>query len=233
MPREIPQDAPSQSTVVDVNALLASAQAQTVSAAPTGMPAHATGPQEKQQGGAFMAGDGRMLYKYELDGETVILPKPIEKMTEQDFYNIPVSLADLAPGRLPQNLTVVFRDPQWAGHWFNRKARDGQRVNEARSLGFVPAQRDDCEMVSHSLNDEDGGIVDGDLVLMKIHKAKLYRKYAQWMEMAKILGGKDSYKNKAESQIGNSGDGKVGYFFTPQSNEPSGVGPVTHIPTIS
>jgi hypothetical protein len=236
MPRDnnspnVPNESTSQTA--DVSAILAAAQSATVPAAPTGLPAHATGPQDKQQGGAFMGSDGRMLYKYEIDGETVILPKPLDKMEEQDFYNLPITLADLAPGRLPQNLTVTFRDPQWGGHWFNRKAREGQRVNEARSLGFIPANRDDCEMVSSNLNDEDGAIMDGDLVLMKIHKAKLFRKYAQWMEMAKVLGGKASYMNKAESQIGGAGDGKVGYFFTPQSNEPSGVGPVTHIPTIS
>jgi hypothetical protein len=217
--------------VVDAEALLAAATSQTVSAAPSGIPAHAPGAEKSTNDGAFLAGDGRMMYKYTVDGETIVTPKPMDKMTEEDFYRLPVTLADMAPGRLPQNLTVIFRDPQWAGHWFNRKARDGQRVNEAKALGFVPATRDDCESVMQNLNDEDGAIMDGDLVLFKIHKAKLYRKYAQWMEMARTLGGKSSYMNRAESQVGGAGDGKVGYFFTPQSNEFSGVGPVTQIPT--
>jgi len=237
MPREdnhLPQE-PKELTV-NPEELLKRAQSASVSAAPqTGIPAHAPQSDVPNGDGAFLGGDGRLLYRYTDDstGEVVILPKPLAQMKEQDWYSLPVSLADLSPGRLPQNLTVTARDPQWAFHWFNRKARDGQRVSEAKSLGFLPAHRDDCEMVSHSLNDEDGGVMDGDLVLMKIHKVKLYRKFAQWMEMAKVLGGKSSYLNKAESQIGGAGDGKVGYFFTPQSNEPSGVGPVTHIPTIS
>jgi hypothetical protein len=220
----------SPKDTIDPKELLAQVNASTVSA-PQGIPSHAPGASEKPQDGAFLGGDGRMLYKYTLDGEVVILPKPIEKMTEQDFYNLPVNLADLSSGRLPQNLTVIFKDPQWAGHWFNCKARDGQRVNEARALGFIPAKVEDCELVAKNINDDDGCIREGDLILMKIHKAKLFRKYAQWMEMAKVLGGKSSYMSKAESQIGGAGDGKVGYYYTPQASEFSGVGPVTMIPT--
>ena len=183
------------------------------------------------KGGAFMAGDGRTLYKYVVGGETVILPKPIEQMSEQDFYNYLPSDIQAEAGRLPQNLTVKFRDPQWAGHWFNRKANQGQRVKEARAMGFIPATTDDCDWVPSEVNENDGAIIDNDLVLMKIHKALLFRKYKTWMDIAAQKGGKDSYMATAQANVG--GSEKVSHYFTPQSNEFSGVGPVTQIPVIS
>jgi hypothetical protein len=187
---------------------------------------------DEPQGGVFRSQDGRFLYKYTMeDGQTVVLPKPIAEMTEEDFYQLPISLGDPYAGRLPQTLTVKFKDPQWAGHWFNRKAGDGRRVSEAKSLGYVPAKREDCEWVAHSLNDQDGAIIDNDLVLMKIHKAKLFFQYKHWMDTARKLGGKDSYKQTAEGALGN-GAGKVDHYFTPQAEkEFAGVGPVTNIPT--
>jgi hypothetical protein len=186
------------------------------------------------QGGAFLAGDGRTLYKYKIDDQTVVLPKPIDKMTEEDFYSLPISLVDSQAGRVPQNLTVKFADPQWAGHWFNRKAQDGRRVSEAKALGYLPAKREDCEWVAHSVNDEDGAIIDNDLVLMKIHKAKLFLQYKVWMDTAKKLGGNASYKQTAENAVGGQGGGKVEHYFTPQATkEFSGLGAVTHLPTVS
>jgi hypothetical protein len=189
-------------------------------------------PKPEPQGGAYIHADGRTLYKYSLDGQTVILPKPLEQMSEEDFYQLPISLMDGQAGRLPQTLTVKFKDPQWAGHWFNRKAGDGRRVSEAKALGYVPASRDDCEWVAHSLNDEDGAIIDNDLVLMKIHKAKLYLQYKQWMDIARVKGGKASYLKTAEGALGAGGAGKVDHYFTPQAEkEYSGLGPVVQIPT--
>ena len=210
-----------------LDAALKEAGVQTVESAPVKEVVEKDAP----EGGAFLASDGRMLYKYNIDGQKIILPKPIEKMSEEDFYQLPISISDTQAGRLPQNLTVKFRDPQWAGHWFNRKAQDGRRVSEAKALGYIPATRDDCEWVSHSLNDDDGAIIDNDLVLMKIHKAKLFLQYKQWMDTAKRLGGKDSYKQTAEGVLGGRAGGKVDHYFTPQAEkEYAGLGPVAHIP---
>src|ERR1700735_709400 len=101
--------------------------------------------------GSFRGGDGRWLHKYKReDGNIVIFPKLLAEMTEEDFYALPISLLDGQAGRIPQTLTVKFRDPQWAGHWFQRKTQDGRRVSEARSMGYVPAKKEDCEWVSHS-----------------------------------------------------------------------------------
>lgn len=207
---------------------LKTAGVKTVDAIPAKTP---DAPKAEPQGGAFLAGDGRMLYKYVIDDQTVILPKPIDQMSEEDFYSLPINPAGTMAGRLPQTLTVKFNDPQWAGHWFNRKAGEGRRVSEAKALGYIPAMREDCEWVAHSLNDEDGAIIDNDLVLMKIHKAKLYLQYKQWMDIARVKGGKTSYKQTAEGMVGISG-GKVDHFFTPQAEkEFQGLGSVTHLPT--
>jgi hypothetical protein len=152
-------------------------------------------------------------------------------MSEQDFYDhLPFSFGGAESQRLPQNLSVKFKDPQWAGHWFNRKANYGQRVSEAKAMGFVPAKREDCDWVAHSINDEDGAIVDNDLVLMKVHKLRLMQRVKTWMDEAVRKGGKAAYMETAQNSAGSQ---KVSHYFTPQSNEFSGIGAVTQIPTVS
>jgi hypothetical protein len=190
----------------------------------------------KPAAGMFKGQDGREYWRYDLDGEMVILPKPIEKMTEEDFYKLPPSLYNMQAGRLPQNLTVVFKDPQWAGYWFNKSAKNGVRVSVARALGYVPATKEDCETIVAGLDDTTGAIEQHDLVLMKIHKAKLFMKYAEWINQAKLRGGIESYKNAAESEaMSRGGDLSKGqYYLTPQAkNEFQGLGPVVNLPTVA
>jgi len=176
-----------------------------------------------------MGQDGRTYYKYFLDGdkgEVVVTPKPLEEMTEQDFYDMPISLFDGMAGRIPQNLTVTFKDPQWAGQWFNKKAGSGARVGVARSLGFEPAKKEDLASYFAGLNDADGAVEQHDLVLMKIHKFKLYIKYAEWIQKAKTRGGINKYKEQAENAMPSGGrKGLVGHYHTPQAlNEIQGLG---------
>lgn len=218
---------PEVVSMADIGKLIEDAGVKLVDAAPAPPPERKPEP----TGGAFLASDGRTMFKYTVGTDTIVTPKPIEQMTEEDFYSLPIALGDPLSGRLPQMLTVKFRDPQWAGHWFNRKAQDGRRVSEARALGFIPATRDDLEWVSHSLNDADGAVIDNDLVLMKIHKAQLYLKYKSWMDLAKAKGSISAYKATAENQVGNSG-GKVEHYFTAQATkEYSGLGGVVQLPT--
>lgn len=186
--------------------------------------------------GAFRAGDGRYLHKYQ-DSQSrdgyMILPKKLEEMTDEDFYGMSLSIAEVSQNRIPQNLTVKFKDPQWAGYWFNRKASDGKSVSRGLALGFTPAKREDCEWVMPGLNDADGAVTDGDLVLMKIHKMKYFRQFVgAYYEEAKLKGSQKSYKHAAENMTG-GGNNKVSHYMTPQANEFHGLGPVTHIPTVS
>lgn len=185
--------------------------------------------------GAFTGQDGRTYYRYQLDGDTIVLPKPIEQMKEQDFYNLPVSLFDAQPGRLPQNLTVTFKDPQWAGYWFNKKAGSGTRVSIAKSLGYIPARKEDLEHYQLELSDADGAIEQNDVVLMKIHKAKLYMQYKNAMDIAKSKGSINRHKADAENFVRQAGGdlSKGSYYHTPQAlQEFQGIGPVDNLPTV-
>lgn len=188
----------------------------------------AVDPESLKHPHAFQGGDGRTYYKYKLEdtGELVVLPKPLDEMAEQDFYDMPISLFDGMAGRIPQNLTVTFKDPQWAGQWFNKKAGDGARVGVARALGFVPAKKEDLASYFSGLNDQDGAVEQHDLVLMKIHKVRLYMKYAEWIQKAKINGGIQKYKQTAENATpaGRKPD-LVGFYHTPQAlREVQGLG---------
>lgn len=192
-------------------------------------------PEKKLPQGQFRGQDGRDYWRYDIDGEIRVLPKPIERMTEQDFYSLPITLYEQQIGRVPQNLTVKFKDPQWAGYWFNKKAGDGARVSMARSMGYIPAVPDDIEAIIGGLSSTDGSIEQHDLVLMKIHKFKLYSKYAEWINKARTQGGIAAYKNYADATVRNAGGdlSKGNYYHTPQATEEfQGVGPVVNMPTI-
>src|ERR1017187_1159751 len=117
---------------------------------------HSLDPSSLKHPNAFMAQDGRTYYKYvNDDGTSLITPKPLEEMSLDDIGSMrSLALVDAPSGRMPQNLTVEFKDPQWAGHWFNKKARSGYRVGVARSLGFVYAKVEDLSTYFAGLNDK-------------------------------------------------------------------------------
>jgi hypothetical protein len=228
----MPNDKPTQPAAYQIDDLIKQSKVVTVATAPP-QPEKSNVP---EKGGMFKGNDGRNYWRYDLHGEQVVLPKPIEQMQEQDFYDLPVSLYDSMAGRLPQNLTVKFKDPQWAGYWFNKKAGSGARVSVARSLGYVPATKDDIEVVGAGLNDYDGAIEQHDLVLMKIHKARLFLKYKEWIDKAKVRGGIESYKNAADSYVQQGGGDldKGQYYLTPQAKQEfQGLGPVVNLPTVA
>jgi len=230
----------SKTMTTDIDGLLANSGVVALPASETPEKTEATAKEEVENGtylGTFRADNGRWMHKY-ADSDSrlgyLVLPKKVEEMTEEDFYAMPISLLDGQAGRIPQTLTVKFRDPQWAGRWFNRKAQDGRRVSEARSLGYIPAKVEDCEWLAHGTNDGDGAVIDNDLVLMKIHKQKLFLQYKEWMDLARIKGGQARYKQEAESMVGGRANDKVSHYLTPQATgEFNGVGPVTHLSTVS
>ena len=183
-----------------------------------------------------MAQDGRTYYKYlNDDGTALITPKPLEEMTSDDIGSMrSLSLVDAPSGRMPQNLTVSFKDPQWAGHWFNKKARSGYRVGEARSMGFVPAKVEDLATYFAGLNDKDGALEDNDLVLMKIHKSKLYAKVVSYIADAKRKGSIGGYKEQANSMLGPKAQESDPFYHTPQAlKEKQGLGPVEMLATVN
>jgi hypothetical protein len=225
----VPKEQPTPE-VVTIEEMLKRAKVNTVDV----LPQPQASPPATSQDGAFVAKSGKILYKYEVNGETYILPKAIEDMTEDEFYkSTDVAIFSPSPNKIPHDLYVKFKDPQWAGQWFNHKAGRGQRVGAARSMGFVPAKAEDCEWYAPHLNDKDGALENGDLVLMKIHKAKLYAMFKNSMDDAKKKGGIMRYKEEAQHFGGVSDSSKMDYYHTPQAErEFQGLGPVTNLPTV-
>jgi hypothetical protein len=185
--------------------------------------------------GPFKDSSGKTQYRYTMpDGDVMILPKPLEEISDEEFMRLPMKMDGLQAGRIPKNLSVKFKEPQWAGRWFNRHAGNSRRVSEATSLGYVAAKVEDLEWYFHGLNDKDGALTDGDLVLMKIHRGALLMQYKQNMDLARQQGGIDAYKNKASSALSPVNRQNVGYYFTPQAiQEFQGLGPVTQLPDLN
>lgn len=174
--------------------------------------------------------DGRRMYQYEAEGHTTILPKPVEECTEQDYFSLmPFSMMDIEHNRIPQNLTVVGKDPQYAFHWFNKKNKSGARVGEGRAMGFMPAKIEDLKWVSSHLNDKDGAVEQDDLILMKIHKAVLFARAKHWMDTAAFRGSVNGYKDQAATMVSPGNQGRVKFDVKDvATNEMQGLGPVSH-----
>lgn len=175
--------------------------------------------------------DGKVWYRYHVDNEVQLLRKRMEEMTDEDWLHTEITLKDVQQNRIPQELTVRFRDPQWAGRWFNKSAKDGARVNQASYMGFVPAKKEDLEWYFNSanVNDGDGAVVQGDLVLFKIHKAKLAAMLQRNFEEARMRGTRDKYLSAAEGglMVPDNHRDHVGFTLTSHAmNETQGVGPV-------
>lgn len=177
--------------------------------------------------GAFQGGDGRWLHSYVIDGRKVILPKKVEEMRDEDFLALSSSMYDPVSNRIPQNLTVKFREAHLAGYWANRKAQDGKSVRRLMAMGFRTAKKEDCDWIPQGLNTDDGEITDGDVVLMVVHKAKLFMGFlASYYEDAMLKGGQKGYRQTAEAELHGKGGDKVSHFMTPQANEFHGLGPL-------
>lgn len=184
--------------------------------------------------GAFMV-SGRMYYRQTIPGtaDTIVSTKPLnwETMTEQDFYDMPMQLQlEATPGRLPVNLTVKFKDPQYAGHWFNKKAGGGRRLGIASTLNFVPAKKEDLEWCASNLKDSDGAVEQDDVVLFKIHKAQLYKYFRQNLEQSRSKGSAKAYQGMASEGLNPANRTKDIYYLGPQATEEfTGVGPVADV----
>lgn len=182
--------------------------------------------------GAEVAGqNGKVWYKYHVEGEVQLLPKKIEDMTEEDWYATPITLMNVQTNRIPQELTVKGRDPQWAFRWFNKSAKDGTRINQARYMGFIPATKDDIDWAFNmkNINDRDGAVEQGDLVLFKIHKAKLAAMLQKNFHEARSRGTKEAYRGEAEGNllVPDNHRTHVGFSLTEHAERDfQGLGPV-------
>ena len=171
----------------------------------------------------ILATDGvTVLYKYEMDGyPPVVTRKKLEELTFEDMAESNFSLYENTPNRLPQNLTIEFKDPQWAGHWFNRKSRDGYRVDRAVNQlgGWQPAKRSDLKYSLKGLKDTDGAVEDGDLVLLKIPKWILFAQCKEWMDEARKRGGINRFAGEAQGPLSPRQKSKIDFYLSEQATE--------------
>lgn len=170
-----------------------------------------------------LADDGvTLLYVYEMEGyPPVVTRKKLEELTFEDMAESNFSLYDNAPNRLPQNLTIEFKDPQWAGHWFNRKSRDGYRVDRAMNQlgGWQPAKRSDLKYCLKGLKDTDGAVEDGDLVLLKIPKWILFAQCKEWMDEARRRGGINRFAGEAAGPLSPRQQSKIDFYISDQAQQ--------------
>lgn len=138
--------------------------------------------------------------------------KSIGDMTEQEFYRLPVKLI----ARNTQGMTelnVVFKDPAMTGHWFNAKAKEGMRVQQGYMQGFTACTKDDVVICHSKATDENGAIVQGDLVLLKIPKMVLWSRYKENQETAKARVNRAMHDPNSASRPGDDSLPRSGEFF--------------------
>jgi hypothetical protein len=138
--------------------------------------------------------------------------KPVEEMTEQDFYKTGITFRakDLT---LMTDLHVVLKDKSMEPRWFNYKAGNGRSVQQGYMRGFRAVTKEDTEFTHAKTTDENGALVMGDLVCLMIPKVILFGGYYKdSMEKAKArvnraMTAQGANKNLQESgQPGFSGD---------------------------
>lgn len=127
---------------------------------------------------------------------------------------------------LPSYLDVLSKDPSVAFRWVNFKGGEGRQLFYARSFGFVNATPEDIasELDKSMVKDQDGGLVCGDLVLMKVNKLKLFQKYKMNVLRANAMAGSQNahteamdkaqteFKADLGSNAANYAKGRVAFF---------------------
>lgn len=151
------------------------------------------------------------------------------KIKDDDIFHDAIVAIDL---KLPSYLDVKPKDPSVMFRWVNRKfnGEGGNRYEQMRSMGFRNTEPDDCatKFDPNRINTQDGGILCGDLILMKIPKILLLGMYRANYNKSNKMFNSTNVNNEArnvakqefrtatsnEGVRGSAYAGKVG-FFTP------------------
>lgn len=100
--------------------------------------------------------------------------KNITDLTEDDILTDAVVAKDLT---IPTYLDLKPVDPIYVFRWVNRKydGDGGNRYEQMRSIGFMNAEIEDVDgKIDPKVTQDSGGIVCGDVILMKIRKDIYY-----------------------------------------------------------
>ena len=114
---------------VDPNELLKNTPVNTSPVSPT---------VESPQAKTYIGQDGRTYYKYDVDGEVLVTTKPLEQMTEQDFYDLPVSAYEGQAGRIPEQPDCGFQGTA-VGGISGQSSAQGRHENQRTPLAGVCA----------------------------------------------------------------------------------------------
>jgi hypothetical protein len=150
--------------------------------------------------------------------------KSIGDLTQDEFDRIPIKLSARTTQGMTE-LSVIFKDPSMTGHWFNRKAKEGLRVQQAYMQGFTACTKADVEMCHATTSDENGSLVQGDLVLLKIPKIVLWSRQKDYQETAKARVNRAMNDPRAAARPGD-GPGQLprgADYFIPDTAQASRV----------
>jgi hypothetical protein len=122
---------------------------------------------------------------------------------EQDRHDIELDVdVEAKPLVMPDFVNVKPKNPAVALRWINFVWQNGLRYQQCRYAGWENAKIEDCQVNSIPLAFlKEGGIRNGDLILMK-HQDTLYRGALKYnRERALALVGRQAIRAKQESEL--------------------------------
>ena len=119
----------------------------------------------------------------------------INTMRTSDLENFMRESVIARPVRLPNNLTVRSKDPQYRLRWVEFKSEDGRRYNDCCNMGFRNAKPEEVVGLNTTLKVQPDGIKYNDVILMIIPCETLdgYYKYNA-LRALKMVSQKGSAK---------------------------------------
>jgi hypothetical protein len=147
------------------------------------------------------------------------------KVDERHILSDAIVALDL---KLPAYLDIKLKDPVYMGMWVNRKfnGEGGNRYEAMKAIGFMNVDPSDClgPFDPNRITCQDGGIMCGDLIFMKIPKPLLFGYYKNnYIKANKTFSRQNVHeqaKRAAIQEFKGSGLSKDAYagkvsFFTP------------------
>lgn len=119
----------------------------------------------------------------------------IEDLSEDDILRS--ASIQAKPLSMVTSLDIKVKRKEYYYRWINRFSQGAQRYGQAKAMGYVNATIEDVEVSETAL--QDGCIIVGDLILMKMPKAEAYGAMKANMEKAIRATSKAELRKKGES----------------------------------
>jgi len=148
-----------------------------------------------------------------------VSPKTLNKFALEDFMRASVVAR---PVRLPNNLDVRSKDPNYRLRWVEFKSEDGRRFNDCLNMGFRIAKKEEVVGLNSTLKQDADGIKYNDVVLMIIPCETIdgYYKYnaLKALKMVSKSGVAKLAQNVADMEL-RSGINSAGKYANRMKNE--------------